>query len=195
MSSYKDEIITVRFDKEMMKEYSGFDVENPDVYFKLRPRAKRVPFEALHGKQRMGLIPSINKFLNVPSRIIQNQWEIELKNYCTYTLNRQRVKAAYLNECVALVVQYKPTASKSDNSNIYEKPFLDAMVEHEIMVDDNYLHVQFYSTFSVVDKKDPHSEIILFPITDEYPFEIAMMELTNHVMELRQKYEQCFKKK
>lgn len=194
-------------DAELLKQFSGYDKSNPEEYFKAHPRAKKAPFEALWGKTRQGLIPSINKFLNVGasnpkaqetakntnlSRVTQNNWEDHLKKYCTYAMKKQGVKPAYLKECLMLVVQYKPTASKSDNPNIYDKPFLDAIVAHEVLVDDNFTNLQYYSSFSVVDRKDPHSEIIIYPINEEFPFEIAMLQLTNDVVELRQEYADSF---
>ena len=42
---YEQEIITVRFDKQMLAEYSGYDVDNPDEYLSAHPRAKKAQFE------------------------------------------------------------------------------------------------------------------------------------------------------
>ena len=49
---YKDEVITVRFDKEMLKGFTGYDTENPEEYFKYHPRAKKPPMESLWKKSR-----------------------------------------------------------------------------------------------------------------------------------------------
>lgn len=50
MENYSKEIITIRFDKEMLEGFTGYSVDNPKEYFKLHPRAKKPPFENLHGK-------------------------------------------------------------------------------------------------------------------------------------------------
>lgn len=168
MPNYRDNIITIRFDKELLKQYSGFDTENPDEYFKAHPRAKKPPYEAIWKKSRNGLIPSINTFLNVTDRRTQNTWEQHLRDYCEYCMQAQGIKHDYIEECVVLAIQFKPTRSKADVSNIYCKPFEDAMVERELIKEDNYTVLRVHMEYALVDKVDPHSEIRIYPITEEY---------------------------
>lgn len=168
MSNYRDNIITIRFDKELLKQYSGFDTENPDEYFKTHPRAKKPPYEAIWKKSRNGLIPSINTFLNVTDRRIQNTWEQHLRGYCEYCMQAQGIKHDYIEECVVLAIQFKPTRSKADVNNIYTKPFLDAIVERELIKEDNYTVLRVHMEYALVDKVDPHSEIRIYPITEEH---------------------------
>ena len=47
MENYSKEIITIRFDKEMLEGFTGYSVDNPKEYFKLHPRAKKPPFEKI----------------------------------------------------------------------------------------------------------------------------------------------------
>ena len=168
MPNYRDNIITIRFDKELLKQYSGFDTENPDEYFKTHPRAKKPPYEAIWKKSRNGLIPSINTFLNVTDRRIQNTWEQHLRDYCEYCMQAQGIKHDYIEECVVIAIQFKPTRSKADVNNIYTKPFLDAMVERELIKEDNYTVLRVHMEYALVNKVDPHSEIRIYPITEEY---------------------------
>lgn len=206
--AYIDEVIKIRLDKQSLVDFTGYDVDNPDAYFKAHPRSKKPPFEGLWGKTRMGLIPSINKFLNVgagnpkkthskakeakktnDSRIIQNQWEQHLRDYCTHCIKSQGIPSAYLNECIILAVQFKPTKAKSDVNNIYVKPFIDSIVENEILQEDNYTVVRVHMEYAVVDKLDPHSEIIIFPIIkDEYGFDFVIEYVTYYIKELEEKY-------
>lgn len=187
---YLDEIIVIRFDEQMLKEYSGFDKKNPDAYYKAHPRAKKdkQPFEKLWGKTRTGLIPSVNKFLNVNSRIIQSTWEDHLCKYCEFCMKRQGLKHDFIKECVVISIQFKPTKAKSDVNNTYVKPFIDAMVHRELLQEDNYTVVRYHAEYAVVDSKDPHSEIRIYPITEDYPFEIVMLQVVNDVIELENKY-------
>ena len=180
--------LVVRFDEEMLKEFSGFDKNNPENYFKAHKRAKKPPMESLFGKRREGLIPSINKFLNVDDRVIQNSWEDCLKDYCEFCLKSQGFKHNYIDSCIVLSVQFKPTKAKADCNNIYVKPFIDAMVERELLKEDNYTVLHFHAEYMVVDKADPHSEIRIYPIDEEHDFMCAMMCLTNDVIELNDKY-------
>ena len=56
---YKDEVITVRFDKEMLKGFTGYDTENPKEYFKYHPRAKKPPMESLWKKRRKAFLRAL----------------------------------------------------------------------------------------------------------------------------------------
>ena len=76
---YKDEVIIIRFDSEMFKGFTGYDKNNPEPYFKLHPRSKKPPMDWL-GKTRNGMLPSWNRFINCPSRIIQDNWKKDLND-------------------------------------------------------------------------------------------------------------------
>lgn len=185
---YKDEVITVRFDKEMLKGFTGYDTENPEEYFKKHPRAKKAPLHNLFGKKRLGMIPSINLFLCSTDRIGQGRWEKELKEYCEYCMEQQKIKHDFIEECIVVVIQFKPTKSKSDVNNVYTKPFIDAMVERELLQEDNYTVVRMHQEYSVVDKTDPHSEIRIYPITKEYVMEFVLWYIQQDILELEKKY-------
>lgn len=173
--TYQKEVITIVFNEEMLKEFTGYDKDNPQEYFKLHPKAKKPPFEALWKKSRYGMIPSINVFLNCPDRRVQNSWEQHLKEYCEYCMTKQSIKHNYIEKCFILVIQFKPTKSKSDPSNLYAKPFEDAMVERELLVDDNYQIVRLHMEYEIFDKNNPHSEIRIYPIYDEiFDFEFVL---------------------
>ena len=182
---YKDEVIVVRFDKEMLKEFSGYDVDNPDAYFKLHPRAKNPPYNGLWGKKRMGLLPSTNKFLNCNDRRIQNDIKQHIADYTTFCLEKQKIKSVYFDKCIVLCVQYKPTKSESDNDNTWVKSSLDAMTEYEIWPDDNYKHMKLYQSYSIYCKEDPRTELIIFPIYDgEYDFDFVVHYVAQYISDI-----------
>ena len=185
---YKDEVIIIRFDKEMLKEFSGYDTENPDEYFKTHRRATKPPYEDIWKKTRSGLIPSINTFLNCNNRRIQNSWEQHLRDYCEFCMSKQGIKHDYIGECIVVAIQFKPTKAKSDVNNTYTKPFLDAMVERELLQEDNYTVVRLHKEYAVVDKADPHSEIRIYPITKEYDMEFVLWYIQQDILELEKKY-------
>ena len=185
---YKDEVITIRFDREMLKGFTDYDTENPDKYYKTHPRAKKPPMESLWKKSRNGLIPSVNSFLNCSNRVIQNSWEQHLKEYCEYCMKRQGIKHDYIGECIIVAIQFKPTKSKSDVNNIYTKPFIDSMVERELLQEDNYTVVRIHKEYSVVDKKDPHSEIRIYPITEEHDMEFVLWYIQQDILKLEKEY-------
>ena len=186
--AYKDTVITVRFDEVMLKGYTGFDKADPDKYFKEHPKAKKPPMESLWKKNRLGLIPSINTFINCSSRPIQNTWEQHLKEYCEYCMIHQGIKHDFIGECVVVVVQFKPTKAKSDVNNVYTKPFIDAMVERELLQEDNYTVVRLHQEYAVVDKQDPHSEIRIYPISEVYKIDFVLKHIAKDIEELESKY-------
>lgn len=187
---YEQEIIVVRFDKEMLKEYSGFDVDNPDEYFKVHKRAKKPPYEGLWGKKRLGLLPSVNKFIDCNDRVIQNDMKQEIGKYTTFCLMKQKVPSAYLNEFIVLVVQHKPDKSKSDNDNTFVKASLDTMTKYEMWEDDNYTHMKLFLSYSVYDKHDAHTDIIIFPIyKGEYEIGFVLKYVMDYIAKLERKFE------
>ena len=185
---YKDEVITVRFDKEMLKGFTGYDTENPEEYFKYHPRAKKPPMESLWKKRRLGLVPSVNTFINCSSRLIQNTWEQHLKEYCEYCMKQQGIKHDYITECIVVVVQFHPNQQKPDVNNVYTKPFIDAMVERELIKEDNYTIVRMHQEYMVYDKTDPHSEIRIYPITKEHDMEFVLWYIQQEILTLEKKY-------
>ena len=189
MPSYKEykskRVTTIRFDKELLKEYSGYDVENPETYFKEHPRAKKPPYNNLWKKSRTGMIPSVNTFLNVNDRNIQNVWEQHLKDYCEFCMKKQGLKHDYIGQCIIIAIQFKPTRTKSDPHNCYDKPFIDAMVERELLQEDNYTVVKLHMEHALYYKQDPHSEIRIYEITDEYPFEFVANCVIKDIAELQ----------
>ena len=68
------------------------------------------------------------------------------------------------------------------------KSVLDAMVKDEIVVEDNFTNMLYYSSISVVDRQDPRTEILIYPVTDEFTYDIVMLQLMNDAVELLGKY-------
>lgn len=186
---YKDEIIVIRFDSEMLKGFTGYDKDNPDEYFKAHPRAKRPPLENLFKKKRLGMIPSINFFMMSTNRMMMGDWEKALKQYSEYCMQQQNIKHDYISECIIVAIQFKDTKGKADVNNIYTKPFIDAMVERELIQEDNYTIVRMHQEYIVVDKNDPHSEIRIYPIIEGvYDFDFVLDMVTYEIKELERKY-------
>lgn len=188
MGDYSKEVIILRLDKQTLEEFTGYSVDSPQSYFQTHKKAKKPPMDSLWGKGRTGLIPSINKFLNCKNRVIQNQWEQHLKEYCEHSMIKQGFKHNYIEQCLILVVTYKPTRSRSDASNQYAKPFEDAMVERELIVDDNYTVVKLHCETMVYCKDDPHSEIRIYPINDTYDFEFALKVMQDDLLKIHKKF-------
>lgn len=187
---YKHEVIVIRFDSEMFKGFTGFDKDNPDEYFKLHPRSKKPPMDWL-GKTRNGLLPTWNRFINCPGRIIQNIWKQDLGAYTEYCIIQQNVARAYLGECIIAVIQFKPRKSKQDNDNTFLKSSLDAMTKQEVLQDDNDSVVRFTGNYTVYDKQDPHTEIRVYPIIDGvYDFEYVMNIMSHEIKQLEKQYNQ-----
>ena len=144
--------------------------------------------ESLWKKNRLGLIPSINTFINCSNRPIQNTWEQHLKAYCEYCMKQQGIKHDYIEECIVVVVQFHPNKRKPDVNNVYTKPFIDAMVERELLQEDNYTVVRMHQEYLVYDKNDPHTEIRIYPITEEFDMEFVLQYIQQDILTLENKY-------
>ena len=187
---YKDEVIVIRFDSEMLKGFTGYDKNNPEPYFKLHPRSKKPPMDWL-GKTRNGMLPSWNRFINCPNRIIQNEWKQSLGKYTEYCIIQQNVPRAYLDKCVIITIQFKPTKAKRDNDNTFLKSSLDAMTKQEVLQDDNDNIVRFTGNHIVYDKEDPHTEIRIYPIIEGvFDFDYVLKIATHEINNLERKYSQ-----
>ena len=187
---YKDEVIIIRFDSEMFKGFTGYDKNNPEPYFKLHPRSKKPPMDWL-GKTRNGMLPSWNRFINCPNRIIQDTWKKDLNDYTRYCIQQQYIPRAYLSECIIVAVQYRPTKAKSDNDNTYVKATLDAMVKEEVIQEDNHTVVRYFGSYTVYDKQDPRTEIRIYPIIKGvYDFNDVLQIATYEINNLEKQYNQ-----
>ena len=184
----ENELIKIRFDKQMLEEFTGYSVDNPQEYFKQHKRAKKPPFENLWGKKRLGTLPSWNRFLNVKDRVMQNNMKQHIADYTEYCLRRQEIPRAYLDKYIVLVVQYKPDKSKSDNDNTCVKPSLDGCTHYEMWKDDNFMHMRLYLSFSVYDKANPHTDLLVFPIYEEHTFGEVMQYVSQYVINLEEEY-------
>lgn len=167
MNKYLEEKrVVITFNKQMIDDYT-------ESYFKQFPNRKKLPLEFL-GKKRLGLLPSWNRVINCPNRIVQNQWKQELSEYTTYILEQLGVKNLNVDKCMIVAKQFQPTKAKSDSDNIYLKSSLDALVKNGVLIEDNYtvLNPCILSTF--YDKENPRTEIIIYPIYDLFTHDIVL---------------------
>lgn len=167
MNKYLEEKrIKVVFNKQMIEEYT-------ESYFKHYPNRRKQPLEFL-GKKRLGQLPSWNRVINCPNRIVQNQWKQELSDYTSYIINKLGINDANIDKCIVVAKQYQSTKAKSDSDNIYLKSSLDALVKGGVLVEDNYtvLNPCILSTFH--DKQNPRTEIIIYPLDGIFTTDVIL---------------------
>lgn len=158
--------IVITFNKEMLEAYT-------QEYFKQYPKRKKLPLEFL-GKKRLGQLPSWNRFINSPSRIIQNQWKQELGDYTTFIINKQGLNNLQIDKCIVVAKQFQQTRAKADSDNIHIKAVLDSLVKNGVLVEDNYtvLNPCILGTFH--DKENPRTELLIYPIYDVFTHGIVL---------------------
>ena len=158
--------LVVTFNKRMIDNYT-------EQYFKKFPKRKKQPLEFL-GKSRLGQLPSWNRIINCPNRIVQNQWKQELSDYTHYIIEEMNIANLNLDKCIVVVKQFQPTRAKSDSDNIYLKSSLDALVKNGVLIEDNYtvLNPCILSTF--YDKSNPRTEIIIYPVCDVFTHDVVL---------------------
>ena len=56
--------------------------------------------------------------------------------------------------------------------------------------DDNYKHMKLFQSFSVYDKNDPRTELVIFPIFEtEYEFDFVVDYVSKYIAKLERQYE------
>lgn len=172
----ENEVIRITFNKDMLEE---FDREHE----MLHPRRKNKVLHFL-GKKRLGLLPSWNIFLNVSSRIIQNERKKMISDYTKFILKKFDVDRNFLDRCSVIVKQYNQTKVSFDLDNIHTKSSFDSLTEYHVWEDDNVYILEPLIFTGGCDKNNPRTEILIFPITEEYDrkFVISCMveELTQN---------------
>ena len=190
--TYRQEVITIVFNDYWFGEFTGIHSdnlkENIETWKQQHPKRKHLPMDWL-GKTRNGMLPSWNRFINCPSRIIQDTWKKDLNEYTTFCIEQQHVPRAYLDECIVAVIQFRPTKAKADNDNTYIKASLDASVKNEIIKEDNYTVVRYVGSFTVYDKESPRTELRFYPVyAGVFDFEFVMDYMNEDIKHLEKIY-------
>lgn len=176
MNEYRKNCKTViTLNVESLQEYTVH-------YLKTNPRRKKPPLDWT-GKKRTGQLVSWNRIINCPNRIMQNQWKQEFADYTHYLLQRQGLCNKNIERCAIVIKQYNGTRAKSDSDNIMVKASLDAMVKAGFIVEDNYTVVNPVILTTGHDKTNPRSEICVYEITDEYPYEFVLQVVMDELQQ------------
>ena len=161
-----DKVIRIVFNSEMLDRFT-------EHYKKYHPRAKKLP---LHwcGKTRLGTLPLINRFLNVANRKQQNSMKQQFHEYTKFVLEENNIEKHCVDRCVILVKHYLNRRSLFDLDGIFVKSTFDALSDYEFWEDDNYTIIEPLIFTGGYDKDNPRSEIVVFPITEEYDREFVL---------------------
>ena len=167
INDYLDnEVIRVVFNAEMLEEFDEYDLLN-------RPRRKKRVLDWC-GKKRLGIIPTLNRFLNVSSRQQQNTMKQQFGDYTKFILKKLDVDRNYLERCAIIVKQYHPTKMPFDLDGVAVKSAFDALTEYGFWEDDNIYVVEPYLVTGGYDKNNPRTEFVIFPITEEFDREFVL---------------------
>lgn len=178
IEEYKEKhMITITFNSEMLE---GFDKEDA----KQRPKRKRRSLEWM-GKKRLGMLPTWNRFLNVNSRILQNSMKQQVSDYTKYIIKQSDIPKLGINRCAIMVKQYAQTQMAYDLDNIHVKSSLDALTHYGIWEDDNIKILEPYIATGSFDKDNPHSEIVIYEITDEYSRNFVLDVMMNDLKQMQ----------
>ena len=86
---YREQYVTIlTFDSTMLKEFDEVDARK-------RPKRKKKVLDWC-GTKRLGMLPLINKFLNVASRQQQNQMKQQFHDYTKFILNKHNIDKSKL---------------------------------------------------------------------------------------------------
>lgn len=162
----ENEVIRITFNAYMLEEY---DQQHKIIH----PKRKKRVLDFL-GKKRLGLLPSWNIFLNVSSRIIQNERKKSISDYTNFILKKFDVDRNFLDRCAVIVKQYNQTKVAFDLDNIHTKSSFDSFTEYHVWEDDNVYILEPLIFTGGHDKDNPRTEILIFPITEEFNREFVL---------------------
>lgn len=158
---YREQYVTIlTFDSTMLKEFDEVDARK-------RPKRKKKVLDWC-GTKRLGMLPLINKFLNVASRQQQNQMKQQFHDYTKFILNKHNIDKSKLQRCGVIVKHYLPTRSKFDLDGVFVKASFDSLSDWGFWEDDNYTIVEPLFFTGGYDKENPRSEIQIYEINEEY---------------------------
>ena len=162
----ENKIIRIVFNSGTLERFT-------EHYKKFHPRAKKLPLEWC-GKKRLGLLPTVNRFLNVANRKQQNNMKQQFHEYTKFVLKENNIEKYCVDRCVVLVKHYLKTRSLFDLDGIFVKATFDALSDYGFWEDDNYTVIEPLIFTGGYDKENARSEVIIFPITDEYDREFVL---------------------
>ena len=167
MNEYRENYKTViTLDAETLESYDKYHARQ-------HPHRKNQSLSWL-GKTRTGVLPMLNNFINVRTSIQRSQRKADVGDYVKYALQYQGVKRAMIERCMVVVKHYNPTKREFDLDGVSVKSAFDAMTAYEFWADDNYKIVRPLIFTGGYDKAHPRSEICVYEITDEYPYEFVL---------------------
>lgn len=176
MNEYKKNHKTViTLDAETLESFDKYHARQ-------HPKRKKQSLSWL-GKTRTGVLPMLNNFLNVRTAIQRSQRKADVGEYVEYALQYQGIKRAMINRCMVVVKHYNPTKRSFDLDGVSVKSAFDAMSSYEFWEDDNYKIVRPLIFTGGHDKEHPRSEICVYEITEEYPYEFVLQVIMEELKE------------
>lgn len=167
----------ITLDAETLESYDKYHARQ-------HPKRKNRSLSWL-GKTRTGVLPMLNNFLNVRTAIQRSQRKADVGDYVMYALQYQGIKRTMIERCMVVVKHYNPTKREFDLDGVSVKSAFDAMTAYEFWTDDNYKVVQPLIFVGGWDKEHPRSEICVYEITEQYPYEFVLQVVMEELKEIR----------
>lgn len=138
---------TIEVNQELLNDYLKH-------YFKLHPRASKKPINS-------PIVPSLNDWTSL-QRMSRNTYKQNWTDFMTYILKKQNIGELNILNCVMVYKFFFGTRTLQDNDNRTPKFANDPLTINNILVDDNYRHLNPLIIFSEYDKGNPHMNIEIY---------------------------------
>lgn len=136
--------ITLILDQKVLDKYNEY-------YFKLHPRAKKIPIER-------PTIPSLNTWIILP-RIQMNALKQKHKDFIIWWINDLGYQDMKIDNFEMTYKVYMPTKRRSDPDNFTPKFWNDGFTESGFIVDDDGKHLKKLTLIADYDKDWTRTEI------------------------------------
>ena len=136
--------ITLILDQKVLDKYNEY-------YFKLHPRAKKVPIER-------PTIPSLNTWIILP-RIQMNALKQKHKDFIIWWINDLGYQDMKIDNFEMTYKDYMPTKRRSDPDNFTPKFWNDGFTESGFIVDDDGKHLKKLTLIADYDKDWTRTEV------------------------------------
>jgi hypothetical protein len=138
--------IKLVIDDEVLKKYNKY-------YFNKYPKRRKFPIEKpTH--------PSMNQWM-IMRRPQMNDVKGKWKEFITWFVEENGLLNKKIDKCSVEFISYFKTRIRKDVDNTVPKFILDGFVESQLVIDDDYFHIESLTLKCGYDKLLPRTEIYI----------------------------------
>lgn len=148
----EENILSLVIDKEIIEQYNQY-------YFSIHTKAKKVPIPHPYHE-------SINVWM-IMRRPMMNALKQKWKDFIKWFVDSKGYSNLNIERCEIEQTVYYPNNRRHDIDNTVPKFILDGLVESQMIIDDDHLHISKLILSCGVDVDNPRTEIRIVILNKE----------------------------